>query len=294
MGVIGGRGGFGRWCQELFAQRGHPVQIADRDTPLSNREVAASSDIVIVAVPIGCTAEVLAEVAAAVDERAVVVELTSVKTPFLATMRQIPATVLSLHPLFSPRQGYSQSQSDPRGQTCIVCEDEMPTPARSAAGLERARYVQEVFAACGITLVPMTPDRHDRLMAVVQGLTHLQSMVAAHCLAGLGFDIQESLEVASPVYRVRLAFIGRVVAQNPRLFAEIQVYNPYVREVLEQHQRSARLLAELVERGDVDSIVAEMSVAKAAFGAYCEQALAESEVVIEAVRQHLIAQQPPE
>lgn len=271
VGVIGGQGAFGRWCVRLFEQQGHPVQISDLHSPLSNVDLIRSSSVVVVAVPIGATAAVLAEVAEHIRPNSLLVELTSVKTPFVDALSGIPAPVLSLHPMFSPRV------RDHRGEVCIVCKSQEP------GGL--GEYVERVLSAEGLELVRMGPDEHDRAMAVVQGLTHLQSLAAGHCLAALGFDPEASLAVASPVYRIRMAMIGRVVAQDPRLYAEIEMFNPHVKAVLQQLEHSTNLLARLIERSDLAGFVAEVSGVKDAFGRFCEIALKESDAMIEAVRQ---------
>jgi prephenate dehydrogenase len=274
VGILGGRGAFGQWCAQLFERHGFAVQIADCDPqqhpPVDqtrlNQALVQRSQIVVVTVPIGETEKVLAEVAAVVAPSTLVVELTSVKTPFEGVLARMPAPLLSLHPMFSP------ASRNPRGQRCVVCSHER-------AGAVGAQ-VLDLLSAEGITLVQMGPDRHDRVMAVVQGLTHVQAMTAAHCMAALGVDLNETQSVASPVYRIRLAMVGRVVAQNPRVYAEIQRYNPYVKPVLEQLLHSTQHLTSLLEQSDLSPFMGEMAEVRAAFGAYCAQALEESEALI--------------
>lgn len=277
VGIIGGRGAFGQWCARLFERHGFPVQIADGDPQQPpavsqtevNQALAQRSQIVVVAVPIGETEKVLTEVAAVVSASSLVVELTSVKTPFEAVIAHMPAPVLSLHPMFSP------VVRSARGQRCVVCSQGRVGPL--------GEQLLNLLRAEGITLVQMSPDRHDRIMALVQGLTHVQAMTAAHCLAALGVDLNETQSVASPVYRIRLAMVGRVVAQNPRVYAEIQRYNPYVKPVIEQLVRSTQHLTSLLEQPDLSAFMGEMAEVRAAFGPYCAQALEESEALIGAV-----------
>jgi prephenate dehydrogenase len=121
----------------------------------------------------------------------------------------------------------------------------------------------------------MSPEAHDRMMAVVQGLTHFQAIAAAHCMEALDFDPGASLESASPVYRLRLAMIGRILAQNPRLYAEIQIFNPFVREVLEQLQRSHERLMEFVIARDVDGFAAEFERVRGRLGSFTSESLQE-------------------
>jgi prephenate dehydrogenase len=268
VGVIGGKGAFGQWCVRLFKRYGHEVLVSDKDTDLSTTDLVRASAIVVVAVPIGVTESVLREVAGCVQPHQIVIDLTSVKSPFAELLRALTSEVLSLHPMFSPKL------SEHAGQTCIVCR---------MRGGELSSYVEEILAREGLKLVPMDSDSHDRMMAVVQGLTHFQAIAAAHCMHALGFDPHESLTSASPVYRLRLDMIGRILAQDPRLYAEIQMYNPYVKEVLTELERSSALLGRMVSERDVQGFVSEFRGVQEAFASFTSKALEESDRLIRAL-----------
>lgn len=260
VGIIGGRGQLGAWCAELCKRRGASVLVADFGSELTNREVAARADIVVVSVPIGVTETVLNEILGDLTPTQLLVDFTSVKTPFVSKMEGGASEVLSVHPMFNPHL------SATKDQTCIVC------PVR---GGERASLFEGVLREEGLKLISMTPEAHDRMMAIVQGLTHFQAMTAAHCMAALHFQPAETLQSASPVYRLRLAMIGRILAQNPRLYAEIQIYNPFVRDVLEQLRRSSERLLSLIMSKDVDGLVAEFSRVRDELGAFSQESLNE-------------------
>ena len=260
VGIIGGKGQLGGWCADLFQQRGYPLLIADRDTEQANLELVERASIVVVSVPIGVTGDVLREIQGSLRPNQLVVDLTSVKTPFVPIMESAKAEVLSVHPMFAP------SLSSKSGQTCISCEVRCGKLAETFLSVLRDE---------GLRVVSMSPEAHDRMMAVVQGLTHFQAIAAAHCMEALDFDPGASLESASPVYRLRLAMIGRILAQNPRLYAEIQIYNPFVREVLEQLRRSHERLMGFVVTRDVDGFVAEFERVRARLGSFTSESLQE-------------------
>ena len=260
VGIIGGRGQLGSWCGALFHKRGAAILVADHGTELSNREVARRSDIVVVSVPIGVTAAVIDEVVDVLAPHQLIVDLTSVKTPFVSKMERGKSEVLSVHPMFAP------NVSSNVGQGCIVC------PIRAG---DMARIFEQVLLEEGLHLATMTPEAHDKMMAVVQGLTHFQAIAAAHCMSELGFEPSETLQSASPVYRLRLAMIGRILAQNPRLYAEIQIFNPYVMKVLEELRHSHERLMSLIVARDVDGFVAEFERVRDSLGSFGAQALKE-------------------
>jgi prephenate dehydrogenase len=265
VGVIGGRGAFGQWMVQFFERAGHPVLLSDKGSELSNSDLARSCTIVVVAVPISSTEGVLREIAQCIDSQTLLIDLTSVKLPFLQLQQQLPCEVLSLHPMFSPRLGAH------RGQSCVVC--------RVKVG-GRSGYVERLLEAEGLTLVSMDSDAHDRMMAVVQGLTHFQAIAAAHCMRALGFDPSASISSASPVYRLRLSMIGRILAQDARLYAEIQTYNPYVAQVLTVLEQSSALLGAKVKAKDIEGFIAEFEGVKSAFADFTREAFEESDRLI--------------
>jgi len=268
VGIIGGRGLFGSWMRGVLERRGIEVLVSDVGTELTNVALVERSDAIVVSVPIGVTEGVLSEIAPAIRANQLVVDLTSVKTPFLPLLEAMPSEVLSIHPMFSP------SLPSVRGQSCIVC------PIRAGG---QGAFFLELLRSEGIALEDMAPEQHDRLMAVVQGMTHFQAIVAGHCMATLGFNPDDSMRAASPVYRMRLVMIGRILAQSPRLYAEIQIFNPYVREIVAALERSSRVFAQAIEARDVDGFVAEFERARAGLAGFERVALEESDRVIAAL-----------
>lgn len=268
VGIIGGRGGFGKWIADLCSSHSVSLIESDIDSDISNTDVTRRARIVFVCVPIGVTQAVLEQIEPHLTTEHLLVDLTSVKTPFLTILSRLPSEVLSLHPMFAPTVGSGH------GQSCVSCA------IRSG---HRSRHVTSWFSARGVRMIPMEPGEHDRMMAVVQGLTHFQAISAAHCMMRLGFNVQESVAVSSPVYRLRLAMIGRILGHDPRLYAEIQTYNPHIPDVLRTLVDSSALLQEQVESKNVNGFVAECEKIRQAFGDFTAQSVAESDRIIAAL-----------
>ncbi|MFP6599281.1 MAG: prephenate dehydrogenase dimerization domain-containing protein, partial [Deltaproteobacteria bacterium] len=90
------------------------------------------------------------------------------------------------------------------------------------------------------------PLTHDRMMAVVQVLVHFNTMVTGEALRLSGASIQESLAFTSPIYRLELAFIGRLFAQQPELYGEILMRNPVGGEMRAHFLAAAKVVNEVV------------------------------------------------
>ncbi|WP_457620209.1 prephenate dehydrogenase [Methanopyrus sp.] len=252
--ILGGTGAMGRFIARELRDDGHEVVITgsnphtaervarelDVEAAPTNVDAAKDADVVVVSVPISVTEDVIREVAPHIPEGSLLTDVTSVKArPVRAMLEHAPegVYVLGTHPLFGP------TVPSLRGQTIILT----PT-GRSGPWTRRVRRYLE---RKGARVVETTPEEHDRTMAVVQCLTHAVLLAAGAAigrfLPSLELDIEE---VASPVYRLLMDVVGRIVGQDPRLYAEIQAFNPYGDEAREELLRALRRLHELAHDHD--------------------------------------------
>ena len=79
-------------------------------------------------------------------------------------------------------------------------------------------------------VIVTTPEVHDRMMSIVQGLTHFAYISIAATIEKLDIDVKESRKFASPIYNLMLDTIARITAQNPYLVYSIQTKNSYIEE----------------------------------------------------------------
>jgi prephenate dehydrogenase len=237
--VVGGAGEMGGWFVEFFRDKGWSVDVSDPDAdenvPL---EDADEYDVVIVAVPIEATPSIIDEVVSYMTD-GLLMDVTSVKEVPIEAMRAAPedVEVLGTHPMFGP------SVRSMRGQTVIV--------VRERVGPIAERIV-DVFHDAGANVQEATAREHDEMMSVVQGLTHYSLISIGGALERLDFDVDDSRRFMSPVYEITLDFVGRVLNQNPELYADIQMNQP-VGDVHEALIDTAEELADAVERGDSDA-----------------------------------------
>lgn len=265
--VVGGAGAMGGWFVDFFRERGWSVDVSDPDADESvPLERADEYDVVAVAVPIEATTEVIERVAEGMTD-GLLMDITSVKHEPVKAMRAAPEDVelLGTHPMFGP------SVRSMRGQTVIV--------VRERVGPLADRIV-EAFNDAGANVQEATAREHDEMMSVVQGLTHFSLVSIGGALERLDFDVDESRRFMSPVYEIILDFVGRVLNQNPDLYAEIQMNQP-VGDVHDALIDSADELRDAVERGDADGFVDEMLNAARHYGD-TKSALRRSDKLIEA------------
>ncbi len=261
--VIGGYGGMGRFFAELFARQGFQVTIAGPNE-ISGKEAAKKiggryikdnveavedADIVMISVPINATPAVIEEVAPHLKKGSLLMDVTSVKEEPCRLMKKYApkgVEILGTHPVFSHRVGSLE------GQVFVL------TPVRGDKWL---KWFRALLSDNKARVFETTPEEHDKVMAVVQGLTHYTYIAVGKTLDALDFDIKESRKYSSPVYELMIDMIGRVIGQNPSLYAEIQMSNPEIPRIHKVFLETARELSETVRRKDEKKFVELMKEA---------------------------------
>ena len=235
-GIIGGTGKMGSLFAGVLGRAGWDVSVSGRSTPLTSRNLVERADLVMISVPIRDTVPVIREIAPLLREDQVVCDLTSLKVAPVRAMLASRADVIGFHPMFGP------GVTGLRNQTIIA------TPARCRE--ETAERLYRTFRAEGARVTVTTPEAHDRLMAVIQGITHFSTLCMAGAMRTLGTDIAEALAATSPVYRIQMDLVGRLLAQDSSLYADILQLNPETGPALAAFESAVRDLRGRVASGD--------------------------------------------
>lgn len=269
VGIIGGTGGMGRLFAPVFERSGFDVAVSGRSTPLSNRDIAEESDIVIVSVPIHDTVPVIEEITPFLREDQVLCDFTSVKSGPVTAMLKTDAEVIGLHPMFGP------SVSSLSGQTVIS------VPARCRK--ESADLLYSVFRREDATVIEMDAGEHDRVMGVVQGLVHFATLCVADAVRNSGLSPEVIIPVMSPVYRIEMGLIGRILGQSPELYGDILMMNSESGVMAGKFSESSGKILEYVREHDYESFKALFEKNSEFFSGYIPQATRDTDLVIDAL-----------
>lgn len=265
--VIGGRGGMGSCMAKLFSDLGHAVMIADIDTPLTPEEAARTADVVVISVPIDVTVEVIRTLGPLVRSDALIMDVTSVKTaPVRAMLESSGASVVGTHPLFGP------SVHSLQGQRVALT---------AGRGEEWTNWVRTMLEARGLLVVDTDAESHDRVMSIVQVLTHFATEVMGSTMTSLGVPLSETLRFTSPVYLMELFMTARHFAQSPDLYASIQMSNPETGRITEDFVKTAQRLRDNVMSRDHDAVRRTFRDVHEYFGEFTERAMEESSFMID-------------
>jgi chorismate mutase/prephenate dehydrogenase len=267
--IVGGHGRIGGVMARLFGDLGHRVLVADLDTDTPASEAAAAADVVVIAVPIDVTESVIAAVGPHVRDDALLMDVTSVKrAPVDAMLAATRASVVGTHPMFGA--GVHSLQ----GQRVVLCR---------GRGDAWADWVARALAARGLVVTETTPEHHDRVMAVVQVLTHFQTQVLGLTLARAGLPLDESLRFTSPAYLLELYVTARHFAQSPALYGPLEMRNPQLGEVTDAFRAAAAELSEVLRAGDQAAFARLFDEVRAFFGDFTATALEQSSHLIDRI-----------
>jgi chorismate mutase/prephenate dehydrogenase len=255
--VIGGAGHMGRWFVRYLGAQGFAVEIADpgegpagvpnvrdwRASPLDH-------ELVVIAAPMPATAQILADMAAR-PPSGVVFDVGSLKSPLRAGLHALAAAgahVTSVHPMFGPDTELLS------GRHVIFVDVGAPQATAAARAL---------FEPTMATLVEMDLESHDRLIAYVLGLSHALNIAFFTALAESGEAAPRLATLSSTTFDAQLGVAGKVAAENPDLYFEIQTLNDYGTESLAALLYAVERLRSVVRAHDLDGFRALMTRGRA-------------------------------
>jgi len=147
--------------------------------------------------------------------------------------------------------------------------------------MEQCQWLLDQLTVWGNVLVETPAAEHDEIMGIVQALRHFATFTFGQFLHSRGVPILRTLELSSPIYRLELAMVGRLFAQDPALYAEIVFATPERIALLKDYLQSLQQNLGLVERGDKAEFVARFRKVAEWFGPFSEQAMRESTFLVD-------------
>ncbi|MFF0813650.1 prephenate dehydrogenase/arogenate dehydrogenase family protein [Rhodococcus sp. NPDC003318] len=220
--VAGGAGAVGSMFADLWSAAGATVTAADpatdpagdiRDPGDALRTAIGHADVVMLAVPEDVALAAVDALLPLLRGDAVLVETLSVKSRFAAAVARAPAggQVVGVNPMFAPALGL------PGRSVLAVVHRGGPD---ADAVLDRMR-------AWGGHVEVTGADRHDRLCAAMQALTHAAVLAFGLALADLGIESDDLAHLAPPPHRTLSALLARITLGTPEVYRDVQTANPY-------------------------------------------------------------------
>ena len=260
--LVGGKGGMARIFRQYFEASGYPVRIFGHHDYAKARELLKGALAVMVCVPIDVTEEVIATLSPYLDKETILTDITSVKGPIVKKMLAChKGPVLGLHPMFGP---------DIRGLVKQVIVN------AGGRDTEKSAFLLEQFRLWGAKVVDCDPEEHDKAMSIIQALRHFTTYCYGLFLARVHPDLRSILALSSPIYHLELLMVGRLFAQDPRLYADIIMASERNAELIGSYLECIREELDTVRRKDYAAFKERFLEARAYFGDSAESFLKES------------------
>ncbi len=234
--VIGGEGRMGRWFIRFFEEMGLHVISAGRNTSITPKEAARDAEVVVLAVPMHAVGESARELGPYVREKGLLTDITSLKKEAMEEMMaHSKCEVVGTHPLFGP------GEPGMVGQTVVIC------PGRGEGWRD---WLVGLFRDAGAHVVITSPEEHDMMMTVVQGLNHILNLALGLTVMDLGVAPKELRRFSTPSFGTRLRQIEHLLFQDPELYAELNMLNPKFPSTFRAFGEVCRRLLRLIEKED--------------------------------------------
>jgi prephenate dehydrogenase len=241
VGIIGGLGQMGKWFGRFFAGQGLEVLIGEPGLTPTCPEVAARADVVVISVPLHLTEAVITELAPYIRPEALCTDLTSLKQgPVAAMLEHFPGEVVGTHPLFGP------GEDSLSGQNIVLCR---------GRGEKWFNWLHDLLVQAGAKVEVTTPEEHDRLMSMVQGLTHFTLISLGTTFRRLDADINRMETLATPTFRAVYDQVYHLVNQNFSLYAHIQLLNQQNCITHAAFEEAVQQLRQIVLDRDTEALV---------------------------------------
>jgi prephenate dehydrogenase len=267
VGIIGGTGAMGRWFEKYFSSIGSKVLIAGRNTDVTYNDIMSDCDIIILSVPMGVAESMAADIGKQLRKDQLLTDFCSQKESIVkAMLDSTTAQVLGMHPLFGP------FHDTLNGQNIVFC------PGR---GTKWSGWLENVFKKSGAVITHMDASTHDRNMALFQGLTHFISLCVGSMFEKLNLSPRDAMKFSTPVFRVNIYLIGRLLAQDHDLYEKLIGENKYVSELIDTFADIIKKNKKIILSGKKGEGAEFMKKLEQQYDDLCQESLEESNKMLE-------------
>ena len=263
--IIGGQGQLGRLFGQMFGLSGYRVETLEQgDWPRAD-EILSRAGLVMVAVPIDITCQIIDRLGK-LPADCLLVDVTSVKAAPLEHMLAVhQGPVLGLHPMFGP------DVASLAKQVIVCCQGRDPAASQ---------WLLDQMTIWGARLQQVEAKAHDEAMTLIQALRHFATFAYGWHLSREQANIDRLLALSSPIYRLELAMVGRLFAQDPHLYADIILSSPQNLAMIRRYYQNFGEALGLLERGDRDGFIEAFSQVSSFFGEHADEFLRESRTLL--------------
>jgi prephenate dehydratase/prephenate dehydrogenase len=237
--IIGGRGAMGRLFEKILLSKGHDVEILGRNNYSKLNKIIKWSDIIIISVPLDCASNVINDISKTVSSDKIVIDFSSVMQPNLEAMKKLNCNCGFVHPLFGP------DISSLKNLNIVI------VPVKGNLN-KFTNFLQEEDAS----IIKSSVKEHDKIMSVVQGLTHFNNMVFAKTLIDIKIP---HTKFYTTLFNMEKNMLDRMFSQLAHVSANIQFLNKYTKKSIEIYHKNFEKIKNIINNNDKESFIDEFN-----------------------------------
>lgn len=260
--IVGGHGQLGGLFKRMFELSGYQVKVLGSQDWDNAEQLVQDAGMVVVSVPIHLTDTVIKKLPQLPDD-CILCDLTSIKAEPLAAMLEAHCgPVVGLHPMFGPDIPSMAKQ-------VIICSDgRMP---------ETYQWLLKQFEIWGASICAIDAEEHDNGMTLIQALRHFTSFAYGSHLSQENPNLDTLVQLSSPIYRLELAMVGRLFAQDPDLYGDIIMSSQRNIDMIKRfHQRFGEAI-KILDNQDKQAFIEQFNAVSTWYGDYSQQFMRESQ-----------------
>jgi prephenate dehydrogenase len=253
--IIGGSGAMG----QLFRNYWHAfdVRVLDKSDWDNASNILKNVDLVVISVPINITEQVIIKCADLINSDTILVDFTSIKKrPLELMLNRHRGPVIGLHPMFGP------TIESPNNQIIINC---------GGRYLDKAKWFLNNLTELGFRLINTESDTHDKMMGFIQGIEHFSTFALGNFLLKHNMHPKKIFDISSPIYQTKLALMGRIFDQDPKLYADIIMSDKNRIELITEYIDYLESLKTMLEDQDKEKFIQDFIQIKHWMGQFTQK-----------------------
>jgi prephenate dehydrogenase len=139
------------------------------------------------------------------------------------------------------------------------------TPSKNIINNDKYILLKKYLIKNWVNVIESTPKKHDKNMAIVQGLTHFNMFVTWKTIEKLWINIKSTLQFISPIYKILISSVSRYLHQNPWLYWDIQKYNKEVIIVDDMFKSVSKKYYKLINSNNKSKFISNINESKKYF-----------------------------
>ena len=242
------------------ATRERALSLGIIDTAAASIEAAvAEADVILLAVPMGAMASVLAEMAPHLTDNMIITDAGSTKAGVVKAASDILGNSISQFVPGHPIAGTEKSGPSAAFATLYQDHKVILTPMKQT-DTTAVEAVKMMWQQTGAEVTEMTVEHHDLVLAATSHLPHLLSFNLVGLLAQ-NEDVDEVLRYAAGGFRD----FSRIASSDPVMWRDICLSNhDAILTLLQQYQQQLAEIEQAIQKQDGDYLMTLFQSAKTA------------------------------